>query len=560
MFSCGRPCLRMSVPLCMGVCTVWSPLGGKMPRPHGEMLVATKPNELLHFDFLSMLEGEDGSKYVFVLKDGMSGYVELVPCIDATSDQAYARLLDWFKRFGVVRLWVSDQGAHFKNQVIARLQSALGAHHHFTLAYTPWANGTVEVVNREVLKSVKALLSERKLQTTYWPRVLPVVQAALNSMPSDRLGGATPLTAFTALPGESQLRSILHPQDPLEASVTWVEAEITNHLQTVRAALDGMHAEMTSASEERRRAARDRHAKKRGVTLPKFSEGEFVLAATATGRSGNKLALVWRGPKRIVGVVNDYTFEVQDQMAPIATSLHHESRLQLYPDANRDLEESLVEQVIHGEGGHLVEALRSIRLSPDTLGQVVRLGRARSLVGTRRQVTGELLTHGSETPARGLSESFDAVRVSQIDTDTQLSQHTMNALFGTPSSSSTGTVVELSMSVVPRAFYLSPTELENAATNLQLLSEASGAESDYQPDSAPVTSTDRVLRWRLQVKVGMNFVPDDENISEYGSFCSGERDDDVEVDNDDDDVSGRYDPDSDAISEDDAVPMDQTFF
>ncbi|KAE9116132.1 hypothetical protein PF005_g29422 [Phytophthora fragariae] len=116
-----------------------------------------------------MLEGEDGSKYVFVLKDGMSGYVELVSCIDATSDQAYASLLDWFKRFGVVRLWVSDQGAHIKNQVIARLQSALGAHHHFTLAYTPWANGTVEVVNREVLKSVKALLSERKLQATYWP-------------------------------------------------------------------------------------------------------------------------------------------------------------------------------------------------------------------------------------------------------------------------------------------------------------------------------------------------------------------------------------------------------
>ncbi|KAE8992224.1 hypothetical protein PR003_g21766 [Phytophthora rubi] len=51
-------------------------------------------------------------------------------------------------------------------------------------------------------------------------------------------------------------------------------------------------------------------------------------------------------------------------MAPFATSLRHASRLQLYRDAN--LEESLVEQAIHGEGGHQVEALRSIRLSPDT--------------------------------------------------------------------------------------------------------------------------------------------------------------------------------------------------
>ncbi|KAE9333825.1 hypothetical protein PR003_g13836 [Phytophthora rubi] len=270
--------------------------GGKIPRPHGETLVATKPNELLHFDFLSMLEGEDGSKYVFVLKDGMSGYVELVPCIDAASDQTYASLLDWFKRFGVVRLWVSDQGAHFKNQVIVRLQSALGAHHHFTLSYTPWTNGTVKVVNREVLKSVKALLSERKLQTTYWPRVLPVVQVALNSMPSGRLGGATPLTAFTALPGESQLRSILHPQDPFEASVTWVEAEITNHLQTVRAALDGMHAEMTSASEKRRRAARDRHALKRGLRPP--SSVKATLSLLSPRQVEVVTSLPWFGADR----------------------------------------------------------------------------------------------------------------------------------------------------------------------------------------------------------------------------------------------------------------------
>ncbi|KAE9030307.1 hypothetical protein PF010_g2382 [Phytophthora fragariae] len=198
-----------------------------MPRSHGETQVATKPNQLLHVDFLSMLEGKDGSKYVFFMKDGMRGYVELVPCIDATSDQAYASLLDWLKDSEL-----SAYGCLTKAHTLRtpRLQSALGAHHHFTLAYTPWTNGTMEVVNREVLMSVKALLSERKLQTTYWSRVLPVVEAALNSMPSDRLGGTTPLMAFTALPGESKLRSILHPQDSLGVSVTWVEAEITNHL------------------------------------------------------------------------------------------------------------------------------------------------------------------------------------------------------------------------------------------------------------------------------------------------------------------------------------------
>jgi transposase InsO family protein len=162
---------------------------GRIPRPFGETLVATKPNDfLLHFDYLSMIEGAGSVKYVLVLKDGMSGYVELVACLQATSDTAYQALIDWFKRFGVVHQWVSDQGAHFRNQLVEKLQRALGAQHHFVTAYTPWANGSVEVVNREILKCMKALLSERRLAIQDWPTLLPVVQAALNSMPADSLG------------------------------------------------------------------------------------------------------------------------------------------------------------------------------------------------------------------------------------------------------------------------------------------------------------------------------------------------------------------------------------
>lgn len=340
--------------------------GGRIPRPFGETLRATKPNELLHFDYLTMVEGDGGLKYVLVLKDGMSGYVELVACVQATADTAYHALIDWFKRFGVVHQWVSDQGAHFRNQIVERLQRALGAHHHFVTAYTPWANGTVEVVNREVLKALKALLSERRLTIRDWPTLLPVVQAALNGMPADRLGGKSPLTAFTALPGGSQLTSILHPRDPADATVGWVAQEIQAHLDHVRQSLDDMHAEMVSSSEKRRRAARERHSRRQGVKLQRFSEGDFVLAATATGRSGNKLALIWRGPKRIVKALNDYTFEIVDIIPPFDVSVRHASRLQLYREAARGRVEELQEQAIYGEGGHLVEALRECRLSPAT--------------------------------------------------------------------------------------------------------------------------------------------------------------------------------------------------
>lgn len=65
--------------------------GTKTPRRNAG---GTQPNKLLHFDFLMMLQGTDGAKYVLVLKDGMSGFVELIPCPAATSAEASKDLLD----------------------------------------------------------------------------------------------------------------------------------------------------------------------------------------------------------------------------------------------------------------------------------------------------------------------------------------------------------------------------------------------------------------------------------------------------------------------------------
>jgi hypothetical protein len=73
--------------------------------------------------------------------------------------------------------------------------------------------------------------------------------------------------------------------------------------------------------------------------MPKSSAGDFMLAATVTGRSGKKLALVWRGPKTIVKAVNDFTFEVADIISPFDVSVHHASWLQLYREAARGLAE-----------------------------------------------------------------------------------------------------------------------------------------------------------------------------------------------------------------------------
>jgi hypothetical protein len=68
---------------------------------------------------------------------------------------------------------VSDQGTHSKSKMVAELCRQLKCKQEFVVAYSPFANGTVERVNRVVLAVLRELLSELKLSFDDWPYVLP---------------------------------------------------------------------------------------------------------------------------------------------------------------------------------------------------------------------------------------------------------------------------------------------------------------------------------------------------------------------------------------------------
>jgi transposase InsO family protein len=129
--------------------------GDKVPRPLGTQLHATKPNEILHFDFLYIGLSRDGKyQYLLLLKDDLSGYLWLVPCRTADAAATVDALMRWFAVFGVVLLWISDRGSHFKNEVVQRVQNELKAKHLFTTANCPWSNGTIESVCKQVIRAL----------------------------------------------------------------------------------------------------------------------------------------------------------------------------------------------------------------------------------------------------------------------------------------------------------------------------------------------------------------------------------------------------------------------
>jgi hypothetical protein len=95
----------------------------KVPRPLGTHLHATKPNEILHFDFLYIGLSKDRKyQYLLLLKDNLNGYLWLVPCRTADAAATVDALMRWFAVFCVVMLWISDRGILFKNEIVRRVQ------------------------------------------------------------------------------------------------------------------------------------------------------------------------------------------------------------------------------------------------------------------------------------------------------------------------------------------------------------------------------------------------------------------------------------------------------
>ncbi|ETV90961.1 hypothetical protein H310_14305 [Aphanomyces invadans] len=313
--------------------------GVVVPRPWGAALHAERHNELIYFDWLQLPPASNGWKYVLVVKDDMSGFCRLFP--SATAD-------------------AENGGSHFKKEVVDKIKKKIGAHHHITTPYTPWANGTVEVVNSLVKRGFKTHLSEMKLRPDEWHRVLPLVQSSLDHQSADRLGGVSPVTAFQGLPSTPPISGFVHPRTKEVETVDWLANTRKKHMAELRQALDDLH--LMSHCKARSYAGKPGTCmgERRTSAWRKFAVGDIVLVGWVL-KYPNKLALNWKGPYRVSRADSDYVMEVQQLVEPYEISLHHASRLKFFCDADLDVTSDPVDYAAFGDEGFYVEALLAAR-------------------------------------------------------------------------------------------------------------------------------------------------------------------------------------------------------
>lgn len=207
------------------------------------------------------------------------------------------------------------------------LAGRLKAIQKFVPVYTPWINGTVERVNRDILQVLRVMLLELHLDTRNWVHLLPVIQANLNHSAVASLGGHAPVELFTGLPAPSLLDTVATPSNGSYRMLPVDLTKVAPQLAQLREHLHELHGDVVDRKERRR--LRD-IARGKGQEC-NFNEGDFVLwSRVDTRMRGGKLLVRWVGPFRVVRALS-HSFMIAHLLTGDEYEVHG-SRLKHYCD------------------------------------------------------------------------------------------------------------------------------------------------------------------------------------------------------------------------------------
>jgi len=333
------------------------------PLVFGQQIVAERPGQVVHIDHLYIQrDSESGDMYLLVLKCGFSHMCELRATKSVDVVTTVRTILDWISRYGIMEYIVSDGPSSFKNSLMKTLADTLRLTHHITLSYTPWSNGGVERLMREILKVFRAILSELGPRWTFhrWPELVPQLQYVLNSTDNVSLG-CSPIEACTGQKPRSVADLLAFTGN------TFKEVETTNiPTSTIRKHVDTIRKVFKEMSTYTRRFKNKAHARANKHRKPleeaRLHIGDFVLLSRKRTRQ-SKLQCNWLGPYVTVEPITDYIWKLKT-LDGSETVEAHVQRIKRYSDASLKVTSQLIEHA-RGEDNHVLDKFVNWRVDPD---------------------------------------------------------------------------------------------------------------------------------------------------------------------------------------------------
>ncbi|CAK9086300.1 Transposon Ty4-J Gag-Pol polyprotein (TY4A-TY4B) (Transposon Ty4 TYA-TYB polyprotein) [Includes: Capsid protein (CA), partial [Durusdinium trenchii] len=225
-------------------------------------------------------------------------------------------------------------------------------------AFMRGSHGSIERLNREIVRLSRALASELRAKAHDWHQLDAAVHVALNWTPKSSLGGLSPGQVFLGGPA----------RDP----------EIVARVEKVRASQQEVHDRVRQRQERSRAARRDSQNKDR--SLAKIARGDWVWLRLASGatRRRPKAAQQWVGPMQVAQCVRSegttpwpdgadleqrlgHVFHLRHPLSGDMIKNVHIDRLALFdPDGRAPVDRRVKEQLAHDGGG-----TRAVRVHAD---------------------------------------------------------------------------------------------------------------------------------------------------------------------------------------------------
>eukprot|EP00924_Labyrinthula_sp_SR-Ha-C_P002898 snap_masked-scaffold_13-processed-gene-10.41-mRNA-1 protein AED:0.15 eAED:0.15 QI:0/-1/0/1/-1/1/1/0/1159 len=270
------------------------------------IFLTNKPRELLHADYLYV----NSQGYILAVTDNCTRKILLTYCKKANAEGIRDAILLWRSTLGLLPEFglVTDNASHFANQTMELLSRALNFEQSFTIAYSAWTNGYIEVGNSKILHYLKVLCSEYSLNEEEWPKLVQYISYLINNRPNPRRKDYTPDELFFDLkPSYGTLEQesrrfwitlqnkTLRPKDVEQVKINTAKIQ-----ERIDERLDMIY-DHVKLSRELERARRNKNFR----MVVQFSPGDFVmLSSEGTPREKTKTALVWTGPYQITRIIS----------------------------------------------------------------------------------------------------------------------------------------------------------------------------------------------------------------------------------------------------------------
>ena len=156
----------------------------KPPAPANAPLVNVpigKAWEMVAVDILEVPVSHHNNRYLLVVQDYMTKWVEAIPIPNQTAKRITTELVNIFSRYGLPDILHSDQGRNFESTISHQTLDAFGVAKSRTTAYHPAGDGLVERFNRSLLQMPRAYVQQHQDWEQYLPLVLYAYRTAVHA-------------------------------------------------------------------------------------------------------------------------------------------------------------------------------------------------------------------------------------------------------------------------------------------------------------------------------------------------------------------------------------------